>query len=79
LKAIDLHIPGTNVSYDSDHRQALIFITVVEVEMATLVAMIAASVVNWLGAGFVAGLPRRAIRLAMGAPVVAAGFMLMRM
>ena len=84
LKAIDdLHIPGTlNVGHTIPTiAQALIFITVVEVEMVTLVAMIAASVVGaWLGAGFVAGLPRRAIRLAMGALLfVAAGFMLMRM
>ena len=84
LKAIDdLHIPGTlNVGHTIPTiAQALIFITVVEVETATLLAMIAASVVGaWLGAGFVASLPRRTIRVAMGALLfVAAGFMLMRL
>jgi uncharacterized membrane protein YfcA len=79
----DQQIPGTlNVGHTIPTiAQALIFITVVEVETATLAAMIAASVVGaWWGAGFVAGLPRRAIRLAMGALlVVAAGFMLVRL
>jgi uncharacterized membrane protein YfcA len=79
----DRQIPGTlNVGHTIPTiAQALIFVTVVEVDTATLVAMIAASVVGaWLGAGFVAGLPRRTIRLSMGALLfVAAGFMLMRL
>jgi uncharacterized membrane protein YfcA len=79
----DRHIPGTlNVGHTIPTiAQALIFITVVEVDTATLVAMIAASVVGaWFGAGVVAGLPRRTIRVAMGALLfVAAGFMLMRL
>jgi uncharacterized membrane protein YfcA len=84
LKAVDdRNIPGTlNVGHMLPTlAQALVFVTVVEVEMATLVAMIAASVIGaWLGAGVVAGFSRRATRLGMGSLlIVAAGFMLMRM
>jgi uncharacterized membrane protein YfcA len=53
--------------------EALIFIAAVKVGSATLVAMIASSVLGaWLGAGVVASLPRRAIRLWMGVALVAA-------
>ena len=59
--------------------QAFIFIAVVEVGSATLVSMIAAAVAGaWLGAGIVAGMPRRRIQIGMGvALVLAAGFFTM--
>jgi uncharacterized membrane protein YfcA len=83
LKAVDdRHIPGTlNVGHMLPTLvQAAIFITVVEVEMQTLGAMIAASVLGaWVGAGLVSGFSRRTTRLGMGSLlIVAAGFMLMR-
>ncbi len=83
LKAVDdRQIPGTlNVGHMLPTLvQAAIFITVVEVEMKTLGAMIAASVLGaWVGAGLVSGFSRRTTRIGMGALlVVAAGFMLMR-
>jgi uncharacterized membrane protein YfcA len=78
----DRWIPGTlNVGHMLPTlAQAAVFVTVVEVEMKTLVAMIAASVVGaWFGAGLVAGFSRRATRLGMGSLlIVAAGFMLVR-
>jgi uncharacterized membrane protein YfcA len=82
LKAVDdRQIPGTlNVGHMLPTLvQAAIFITVVEVEMKTLAAMIAASVLGaWVGAGLVAGFSRRTTRLGMGSLlIVAAGFMLM--
>jgi len=77
----DRQIPGTlNVGHTLPTvTQALIFITVVAVDMRTLVSMIAASVAGaWIGAGLVAGLSRRAIRLGMGSLLlIAAGLMLM--
>jgi uncharacterized membrane protein YfcA len=77
----DEFIPGTlNVGHTPPTIvQALIFITIVEVEMTTLVPMIAAAVLGaWLGAGVVAGLDRRKIQIGMGAALlVAATLMLM--
>ena len=58
----DEKIPGTlNVGHAVPTIvQAFIFIAIVEVEMATLIGMIAASVAGaWLGAGVVASWPRR--------------------
>lgn len=76
----DEHIPGTlNVGYALPTiAQALIYISVVEVDALTLVLMIAAAVLGaWLGAGLVARWPRRTIQLGMGvALLVAAGLML---
>ena len=76
----DRLLPGTlNVGHTLPSiAQALIYITLVEVDMLTLLAMIAAAVAGaWLGSGIVAGWPRRAVRLAMGsALLVAAGIML---
>ncbi len=47
--------------------QAFIFIAIVQVELATLVSLIGASVVGaWLGAGVVARWPRRHIQIGMG-------------
>lgn len=75
----DEKIPGTlNVGYVlSTVVQAVIFMTIVEVDFTTLVSIIAAAVVGaWLGAGVVAGLPRRKIQIGMGtALLVAAALM----
>jgi uncharacterized membrane protein YfcA len=77
----DEKIPGTlNVGHTLPTIiQALIYITIVEVDFVTLVAIIGAAVVGaWLGAGVVAGLPRRGIQIGMGfALIAAAGLMLM--
>jgi uncharacterized membrane protein YfcA len=65
----DEMIPGTlNVGHMVPTvAQGLIFIGVVRVGPATLVSMMAASAIGaWLGAGVVAGLPRRAIQVSMG-------------
>ena len=77
----DEHIPGTlNVGHTMPTVvQALIFIAIVDVGMATLVSLIAASVVGaWLGAGVVASWPRRKVQIGMGATLlVAAGLFAM--
>jgi len=53
--------------------QAFIFIAVVEVRTGTLISMIAAAVAGaWLGAGIVAGMPRRRIQIGMGIALLAA-------
>lgn len=74
-------IPGTlNVGHTLPAiAQAFIYIAIVEVDMTTLVSLIAAAVLGmWLGAGVVAKLPRRAIQIGMGvALLVAAGLTLM--
>lgn len=65
----DEDIPGTlNVGHALPTvAQAFIYIKIVEVEMATLIAMIVASVAGaYLGAGIVARWPRRKIQLGMG-------------
>lgn len=47
--------------------QAFIFIAIIQVDMITLASMIGASVLGaWLGAGVVAGWPRRNIQIGMG-------------
>ena len=68
-------IPGTlNVGHALPTiAQAFIFIAIVEVEMATLAGMIAASVAGaWLGAGVVAGWSRRRVQVGMGLALLAA-------
>jgi uncharacterized membrane protein YfcA len=82
LKCVrDEDIPGTlNVGHTIPViAQAFIYIAIVEVDMATLISLIAASVLGmWLGAGVVARLPRRAIQIGMGvALLVAAALTLM--
>ncbi|MBV8200987.1 MAG: TSUP family transporter [Acidobacteria bacterium] len=76
----DRLIPGTlNVGLAlPTFAQALIYITIVEVDMRTLVLMIVASVAGaWLGAGVVAGWPRRNVQIGMGiALLFAAALML---
>ena len=73
----DEKIPGTlNVGHTLPTlAQALIYITIVEVDFFTLVSLIAVSILGaWLGAGVVAGWPRRNIQVGMGiALLVAAG------
>jgi uncharacterized membrane protein YfcA len=77
----DEWIPGTlNVGHTLPTLvQAFIYTAIVPVDAATLLALIAASVVgSWLGAGVVAGLPRRMIQFGMGgALIVAATLMLL--
>lgn len=75
----DRLIPGTlNVGHAlPTTAQALIYVTIVKVEMTTLVVMIAASVLGgYLGSGVVARLSRRRVQIAMGvALAVAASIM----
>jgi uncharacterized membrane protein YfcA len=74
-------IPGTlNVGHTLPTvTQAFCYIGFIEVDVPTLVAMIAAAVLGaWLGAGVVARWPRRKIQIGMGlALLVAATLMLM--
>jgi uncharacterized membrane protein YfcA len=77
LKGIvrDEKIPGTlNVGHAlPTMAQAFIFIAIVEVEMPTLIGMIAAAVAGaWLGAGMVASWPRRRVQAGMGIALLAA-------
>jgi uncharacterized membrane protein YfcA len=71
----DEKIPGT---LNAGHAlptvaQALIFIAAVSIDAVTLVTMIAAAVLGaWIGAGFVARLPPRAIQIGMGVALIAA-------
>lgn len=78
----DQWIPGTlNVGHTPPVIvQAFFFIAIVEVDPATLAAMIGAAVLGaWLGAGVVAGWRRRTVQLVMGfALFVAAGFFLLQ-
>jgi uncharacterized membrane protein YfcA len=73
-------IPGTlNVGHTLPTiAQAFIYVAVIEVDMLTLMLMIAASMLGtWLGAGVVAGWPRRNVQIGMGlALLVAAALML---
>ena len=71
----DERIPGTlNVGHAlPTMTQAFIFIAIVKVEIPTLLGMIGASVLGaWLGAGVVAGLPRRKVQIGMGCALLAA-------
>jgi uncharacterized membrane protein YfcA len=71
----DAEIPGTlNVGHGvPTFAEAFIFILIVEVDMTTLAAMIAASVLGaWLGAGVVSRWPRRRIQIGMGTLLIAA-------
>ena len=71
----DERIPGTlNVGHAIPAMaQAFIFTQVVPVEATTLISMILAAILgSWMGAGVVAGLPRRKVQIGMG--VCLAGF-----
>jgi uncharacterized membrane protein YfcA len=62
-------IPGTlNIGHTLPTVvQALIYITIVQVDFTTLFLLIASAVAgSWLGAGIVSGLPRRGIQVGMG-------------
>lgn len=74
----DEHIPGSlnaGVTIPAI-LEGLIYIAVIEVDMVTLVSMIAASVLGaWLGADIVSGWSRRKIQLGLGvALLITAGF-----
>ncbi len=76
----DERIPGTlNVGHALPTiAQAFIYITIVEVDMTTLVLMIAASVVGaFLGAGIVAAWPRYKVQIGMGLALLAAAIFFM--
>jgi uncharacterized membrane protein YfcA len=71
-------LPGTlNVGHALPTiTQAFIFIAIIEVEMITLVSLIAASVLGaWLGANVVTRLPRRAIQVGMGVALLVAAML----
>jgi uncharacterized membrane protein YfcA len=70
----DEHIPGTlNVGVTIPGLlEAFIYVAVVDVDIKTLVLMIAASVAGaWLGAGVVSRWPRRRIQIGMGIALLA--------
>jgi uncharacterized membrane protein YfcA len=74
-RVADEDIPGTlNLGHALPTvAEAFIFISLVTVELPTLIGMIAAAVAGaWLGAGVVARLPRRAVQLGMGAALLVA-------
>lgn len=76
----DEWIPGTlNVGYALPTvAQAFIYIAIVQVDFATLLTMIAASVLGaWLGAGVVARWPRRHIQIGMGGALLAAATLML--
>lgn len=80
---VDEKLPGTlNIGHCLPTVvQALIYVTIVEVDQTTLALLIAGAVLGaWLGAGIVTGLSRRGIRLGMGgALLLAAAILLARL
>ncbi len=78
----DERIPGTlNVGHTLPTIvEAAIFIVIVAVEPATLVLLILAAVAGaWLGAGFVARLPRRFVQIGMGTALTVAALLFIMM
>ena len=76
----DRIIPGTlNVGHTpAVIVQAFIFMSIIEVEIVTLTALIGASVAGaWLGAGVVASWPRRKIQIGMGAALLVAALLML--
>lgn len=76
----DEKIPGTlNVGHTLPTiAQAFIYTVIIEVDPLTLVSMIAAAVVGaWLGAGFVARLPRRHVQVGMGSALLVAALLIL--
>jgi len=76
----DEKIPGTlNVGHALPTIvQALIYITIVEVEFTTLVAIIGAAVAGaWLGAGIVSGFSRRNVQIGMGFALLGAASLML--
>jgi uncharacterized membrane protein YfcA len=75
----DEKIPGTlNVGHTLPTvAQALIYITIVNVDFQTLALLIASAVAgSYLGAGIVAGMPRRKIQLGMGTALLIAAVLM---
>jgi len=75
----DEKIPGTlNVGHTPPTVvQALIYITIVQVEFETLALLIASAVAGaWLGAGVVSGMPRRRIQTGMGTALLVAAVLM---
>jgi uncharacterized membrane protein YfcA len=78
----DQRIPGTlNVGHTLPTiLEAAIFIVIVAVEPPTLILLILASVGGaWLGAGFVARLPRRGVQIGMGTALAVAAVLFIMM
>ncbi len=76
----DEAIPGTlNVGHTLPTiAQAFIYITIVKVEMTTLILLIVASVLGmWIGAGITTKWPRRKIQIGMGVALLAAAAFLL--
>jgi uncharacterized membrane protein YfcA len=74
----DEHIPGTlNVGHTLPTiTQAFIYISIIRVDVKTLILLIAASVVgSWLGAGVVSRWPRRTVQVGMGIALAAAALL----
>jgi uncharacterized membrane protein YfcA len=58
--------------------QSFISITIIEVDMLTLVLLVVASMAGaWLGAGVVAGLPRRKVQAGMGSALLGAALVML--
>src|ERR1017187_4574056 len=71
----DEQIPGTlNVGHTLPTvAEAFIYMALVQVDVTTLVSMIASSTVGaWLGAGMVSGWPRRKVQIGMGSVLIGA-------
>src|SRR5262249_37754841 len=74
----DEKIPGTlNVGHCLPTlAEAFIFVAIIQVDKQTLILMIAAAVVGaWLGAGIVAGWPRRKVQIGMGFALLVAAIL----
>jgi uncharacterized membrane protein YfcA len=74
----DEEIPGTLNAGQClpSMSQALIFITIIAVDLTTLYSMILAALLGaWLGVGFVSRLSRRAIQLGMGGALLCAALL----
>ena len=75
----DRFIPGTlNVGHTLPTvAQALIYTTIVRVDMLTLFSLIAAAVLGaWLGAGVVASWPKEKVQIGMGAALLGAALLM---
>lgn len=75
----DEQIPGTlNVGHTLPSiTEAFIYIAVVQVDVSTLISMIAAASIGaWLGAGVVSRWPRRKIQIGMGSVLLAAAVLM---
>jgi uncharacterized membrane protein YfcA len=76
----DKLIPGTlNVGHALPTvAQALIYTTIIQVDILTLISMIVASVLGaWLGAGIVCGWSKRKVRIGMGIALLAAATLML--